>query len=69
LLPGDIAVVMDPHTGVDDTFRTYTLSVGESGLVLYICREDNTAALLIDNQIIYADRNSLLPVEEKVLLA
>ena len=69
MLPGEIAVVMDPHIGIDDAFRTYALSAGESGLVLHVCYEDNTAALFIGDQIIYVDRSSLLPLEEKVLLA
>ena len=55
--PGDIAVLMDEHIGVDDEFCSYILHPGDSGLVVDIT--DQTTSLLISNHIVYVETQSL----------
>ena len=59
--PGDIAVLMDEHVGVDDESYSYVLHPGDSGLVVEI--EDETTSLLISNQIVYVMTRSLEKLE------
>ena len=55
--PGDIAVLMDSHVGIDDEMRSCVLTPGDSGLVISI--DGETTALLISDTIIYVDTFSL----------
>ena len=57
MLPGDIAVLMDSHVGIDDEMRSCVLTPGDSGLVISI--DGETTALLISDTIIYVDTFSL----------
>ena len=61
--PGDLAVLMDSHVGVDDEMRSYVLTPGDSGLVISV--NDETTSLLISNNIIYVQTFSLakMPVD------
>ena len=57
MLPGDIAVIMASHVGIDDEMRSYVLTPGDSGLVISVDHE--TTALLISNTIVYVETLSL----------
>jgi hypothetical protein len=63
VIPGDIAVMMDSHIGVDDEMRSCILTPGDSGLVISI--DGETTALLISNHIVYVHTFSLakMPVD------
>jgi hypothetical protein len=58
MLPGDIAVLMDSHVGVDDEMRSYVMTPGDSGLVISI--DDETTTLLISNHVVYVQTFSLM---------
>jgi hypothetical protein len=58
--PGDIAVLMDEHVGVDDEMRSHILTPGDFGLVISI--DDETTTLLISNHIIYVQTFSLAKI-------
>ena len=57
MLPGDIAVLMDSHVGVDDDMRSYVMTPGDSGLVISI--DGETTTLLISSHIVYVNSYSL----------
>jgi hypothetical protein len=57
MMPGDIAVLMDSHVGVDDDMRSYVMTPGDSGLVISI--DGETTTLLISNHIVYVQTFSL----------
>ena len=63
MLPGDIAVMMDSHVGVDDDMRSYVMTPGDSGLVISV--DDETTTLLISSHIVYVQTFSLakMPVD------
>ena len=56
--PGDLAVLMDSHVGVDDEMRSYVLTPGDSGLVISV--NDETTTLLISNHVVYVQTFSLM---------
>ena len=55
--PGDIAVLMDSHVGIDDEMRSYVMTPGDSGLVISI--DGEITELLISNSIVYVNSYSL----------
>ena len=57
MLPGDMAVLMDSHVGVDDEMHSYVLTPGDSGLVISV--DDETTTLLMSDHIIYVRTFSL----------
>ena len=57
MLPGDIAVIMDSHVGVDDDLRSYVLTPGDSGLIIFM--DPETTALLISSTVVYVKTLSL----------
>ena len=59
MLPGDIAVLMDSHVGIDDDMRSYVMSPGDSGLVISISPGGETTTLLMSDAIVYVDTFSL----------
>jgi hypothetical protein len=52
-----MAVLMDEHVGVGDDNATYLLHPGDFGLVISL--EEDWAALLISNHVIYVQRTSI----------
>ena len=57
MLPGDIAVLMDSHIGVDDDMRSCVMTPGDSGLVISV--DGETTTLLISSHIVYVHSHSL----------
>ena len=57
MAPGDIAVLMDSHVGIDDDMRSYVMTPGDSGLVISV--DGETTTLLISNHIVYVHTFSL----------
>lgn len=55
--PGDIAVIMDEHVGINDEFVSYVLHPGDSGLV--VTDYEGTTLLLISNHLVYVETSSI----------